>query len=396
MRIAESAKNIVQEVYYNRPLNISNGVLRFLCAPLYISWKIRNRITPTPSISQTIKGNAKDPDILVVVLGLNLVGGSDKSILNYVEELERRGKKVRVEIRQQLSRRGKQLLKSQRKDMVIIVNGLKSFLQDSKLSSIGCNSKGWFIYLHECKVIYNSRIYEKRQNLHKKLTTLFPKHNLLVASQKQGEFYEQSFNLSPNPPKAVYNFIKPTNLAKPIRQCNAIQFPSDQIHIIMVGSLQERKGTSFFSQVADFAKLHEKNWEFYWVGDGSHTHNLYLSPQVHWLGHRPPEEVQYIIAQSSIFFLSSTSECFPLTICEALLAKKPCVAFKDGVGAYYELKNFREVVLFDSYKIASAIKAIERAIALKSFDPTGKLQNHLTELLSPENYITRMNNIIGI
>ncbi len=396
MNLKEAAKDIVQEVYYNRPLNISNGVLRFLCSPLYIAWKLRNRIITPPSLPASIQGTAKDPDILVVVLGLNLVGGSDKSILNYVEELEKQGKKVRLEIRQQLSRRGKQLLKSPRKDMVIIVNGLKSFLQDSKLSSIGCHSKDWFIYLHECKVIYNNRIYEKRQNLHKKLTTLFPRHNLLVASQKQGEFYEQSFNLSPNPPKAVYNFIKPTNLAKPIRQCSTIQFPSDQIHIIMVGSLQERKGPSFFSKVADFAKSQETNWNFYWLGNGSHTHNLYLSPQVHWLGHRPPEEVQYIIAQSSIFFLSSTSECFPLTICEALLAKKPCVAFKDGVGAYYELKDFAEITLFDSYEVDCAMRAIEKAITLEDFDPTGKLQKHLTELLSPENYITRMNNIIGI
>ncbi len=402
------------KLYKNDTVSLFVWTLKIIFLPVLILRRMRRKIITNKGRIKLFNAKETDqPEVLIILLDINLNVGSDKSILNYAEALSETHKKVRIETGQKISPTGIKLLKNRPENMIIIVNGLKSFIKDKRLSEIGIHKNNWFIYLHECKVIYQNNIFNRDQALHEKLLLLFPRHNLLTVSEQQSQFYSTMFQIKQTNIKTIYNFIKPTennitsnaNKEFPntlryhhqLKQYENLDFDPQKTHIIMVGSCQPRKGVSFFSKVAEESLRQGKPWQFHWVGVESRIPpNLYFSKYVNWISRKPSNEVQEILQQSDIFFLSSISESFPLTICEALFKKKPCIAFKDGIGAYEELKNFKEVIFYDHYVVDHAIKAIERSLTLESFDETEELLKHLEKLLSPEEFIVRMDNIIGI
>ncbi len=414
--LKNKSKNLILALYTpNYHISFFVLLLQLICLPLYLLWQLKRfmRSRKTTVRQFNLKREQK-PDIVIILLNVDLNVGSDKSILNYLAILQQKGKKIWLETGQKISSKGTRLLKKTPANTIVFINGLKSFIQDHRLSSIGIEKSGWFIYLHECKVIYTNKILNLNPTLHTKLLKLFPNQTLLTVSEQQSQFYATTFNIESNKIKTVYNFIKPTE-AKPLakntrekisqmiqyndqlKQYETLAFDSEKIHIIMVGSCQPRKGVSFFSRVADEAHRLHKPWQFHWVGIPKNIpQNLYFSQHVNWISRKTSEEVQLLLKKVNLFFLSSISESFPLTICEALFAQIPCVAYKNGIGAYYELHRFDEVVLFPYYAVDQAIEAIEQAITLPSFDKTGKLQNHLKQLLSPEKFIERMHQVLNI
>lgn len=138
-----------------------------------------------------------------------------------------------------------------------------------------------------------------------------------------------------------------------------VRFDEDRINILMVGSINHRKGAELYSQVADLAERQAMRWRFHWVGAISTMNPIYLSRNVVWHGWRwsPGEFIQ----SCDVFFLSSIDDPFPLAFAEAMQDGKRCVAY-EGTGAAEAIDGLPACSVFRSYEPESAFEAIQAAL----------------------------------
>ena len=113
------------------------------------------------------------------------------------------------------------------------------------------------------------------------------------------------------------------------------QFEEGRVHIVMVGTVEPRKGVELFSKVADLAHEKQLPWEFHWLGGVGSQSKMYQSPNVRW--HGWAGNTQSYLARASLFFLSSEDDPCPLAALEGLLQGLPCVAYvKTGTAEVVE------------------------------------------------------------
>ena len=235
----------------------------------------------------------------------------------------------------------------------IVVNGISAirFFETILLCLL---RKDIIVYLHETEYCMNT--FEKGYKIQYLFLKLIMKRNKIACvSQKQQKYFEKVFkskysyviynNINQNEDKRIYNKTHKSNL-------------NSDINIIMVGSLQHRKGVTFFSQIADYAEKQGEKWKFHWIGGGSKK-SLYLSKNVQWLGLK--KNVYDYLERMDLFFLSSIDDPFPLACLEALLQYKKCVVYKN-TGTAEIINNIKGCCVYKNYNVKEAFESIQQAL----------------------------------
>lgn len=205
------------------------------------------------------------------------------------------------------------------------------------------------IYLHESEYAIN--VFKKQSSIRFSLFKYAVKrHKIACISTVQQSFLRTEFGEINT--ALVYNTIPFIQKIKPLEGI---------VNIVMVGYLMERKGVSFYSELADYAKNKDKNWAFYWIGGNEgNNKSLYFSKNVNWLGVQ--SNPHYYYEKMDLLFLSSIDEPMGLVCTEALMHHKKCVVFKNTGFAEF-IKDIEGCSIYDQYSIESAFIAIEKSIS---------------------------------
>lgn len=127
---------------------------------------------------------------------------------------------------------------------IVIINSLSTLLQDgSELLLELLASKKVFLYLHETEYVIDYSI-----NTHSHKMSIFwralPYIGILCSTQRQQAFYQ---NLGLDKSAVIYNSLRFSSAYSWGRQ----RCVSSEIRVIMIGSIQMRKGPALFDQVAN-------------------------------------------------------------------------------------------------------------------------------------------------
>lgn len=136
-----------------------------------------------------------------------------------------------------------------------------------------------------------------------------------------------------------------------LRDIEAVEVKIKKKQVIGVGRLSYEKG---FDRLIDaFSRIHGHNeWKLVLVGSGplrqqleKQAAELGIADRIDFLGAR--KDVDYLLAESSIFVIPSRCEGFPNALCEAMASPLPCIAF-DSISASDLIENrVNGVVLHD-------------------------------------------------
>lgn len=258
-----------------------------------------------------------------------------------------------------------------------IVNSLSSFSSWSIIFFllIKNNTK---IYLHETQFTFD--MFSKKNRLkYLFVKKILKTHHILCVSKQQENYLQKKFGS-----------VKTTVVYECIEENSENLQLSDGLNILMVGTIQKRKGTSFFSELADYSKSNRRNWNFHWAGSGNSS-GLYLSDNVNFLGHQ--SDVKGLIRKSDIFFLSSIDDPFPLSCLEAISEYKKVIVYKDtGIAEIVDGLNGCDV--YQKYDVESAYNAIEKVLDEKVDRESMKKINQ--SISSVESFSDRIDKIMDI
>lgn len=140
--------------------------------------------------------------------------------------------------------------------------------------------------------------------------------------------------------------------------------PREKI-ILNVGRLVPEKGQQYLLQA--FARLQGDDWKLVILGDGplrdnleTQIINLNLSDKVEMPG--ATKDIDYWLAKSSIFVLSSISEGFPNVLIEAMSAGLPCISFDCDAGPRDIINDNVNGILIETYNTDLLSISIENLI----------------------------------
>ncbi|XHR26761.1 MAG: glycosyltransferase [Chthoniobacteraceae bacterium] len=228
----------------------------------------------------------------------------------------------------------------------ILINGLGAFMRWEGI--VACLlRKDILIYLHDTEYMIDAfaRDFPWKFLLFRLIIRRNP---VLCVSRQMQEYYRTELG---------------ARQVHVIREALAISakpnFEAGYCHIVMVGSMDERKGVKFFSAVAEEASAQRLPWKFHWVGGvASQTLGL-LAERVRWWGW---QEAPYeFVSKADLFFLSSLDDPLPLACLEAMAQGKRCVVYRK-TGIAEMITGIRGCAVYDDYSVASAIHAINQVI----------------------------------
>ena len=257
----------------------------------------------------------------------------------------------------------------------VIINGLRTFVNPTVIL-FALLKKGIFIYLHETSWAFENNYINKYKIRTYFLKKILKKQQILCVSKKQEEYIQNHFSAYNT--QVIYECIK---------TIDDVEMSPEHINILMVASLQRRKGVDSFSKLADYAKEKE-NWQFYWIGEKIED-NLYLSPNVNWVGYR--NDVATYLKKCNVFFLSSIDDPFPITCLEALYNLKKCVVY-ENVGTAEIISDIKGCAVYNEYDIESMYKAIEKVLS-EDLD-LDKVYEIYVKISSVEAFSSRLDNIL--
>lgn len=182
---------------------------------------------------------------------------------------------------------------------------------------------GWEHNHHHGNNRYANKIIESCKNL----------DYFVLVSKDLANFYKERVK-----PKCVYipNLVSKADITSDLKSTN----------LVSVGRLSKEKG---FSDLIDvFALIHMAypDWKLNIIGDGeekekiiSKIHKYGLDDSVIMHGFLDKEKVGKILADSSIYLMSSYTESFGIVLLEAFSYGVPCVAFDSAEGANEIISN---------------------------------------------------------
>ena len=132
--------------------------------------------------------------------------------------------------------------------------------------------------------------------------------------------------------------------------------------VVSLGRLAYEKGVDRL--IDAFSRISEhKEWRLVLIGDGperksleDQAENLGIKDRVDFLGGR--NDVDSLLAQSSIFVIPSRCEGFPNALCEAMASPLPCISF-DSISASDLIENRVNGVVVPDGDIDGLAKEIE-------------------------------------
>lgn len=297
-------------------------------------------------------------------------GGDWRSIYFFAKHMEARGESVAM-VHIGGKRGFRQMLAAAVYAPRLLVNGL-STLERWSVLLICLFRKDVRIYLHETDYVLDQ--FQRQSSLRYLLLARILRRNPVLCVSKQAEtHYQERFG-------SIRTHV--------VYECPGEVEPSvldpEKQHIVMVGSINERKGVELFSHVADLAAEAHPEWQFHWIGSRATMNDLYQSPKVAWHGWQwNPRD---IVRQCDLFFLSSIDDPCPLAALEALHMGKRCVAYKK-TGTAELIEGIPGCCIFEIYCEKVVIERIRLALMTSQSEPEST-QNLLINQTKPEAFAT--------
>ena len=294
--------------------------------------------------------------LVIVGYDFHTEGGAWRSIYRYFRFGEARGDKVMLlnRLRPMTFRR---LICALLWSPKILFNGLEGFSRWEVI--VACLlRKDVLIYLHDTDYMI-SRFARSHPFKFLFMKRILSRNPILVVSTQMETYYRRDLGV-----RQCYVVREAVSLpARP-------DFDSAQQHIVMVGSLDERKGVGLFSEVAKLAREQGRNWRFHWVGALASQSLGDLSADVRWWGWQDsPTE---FIRKAEVFFLSSIDDPLPLACLEAISLGKRCLVYR-GTGIAELVDGVRGCAVMEQYSADDAYQCLE-SILRQETDSTKLLE----------------------
>lgn len=301
--------------------------------------------------------------VTILVSSLFTEGGDWRSIYFFARQLETRGEAVAM-----VHVGGKRGIRQMCAATVfaprLLVNGLGTLARWQVLM-ICLWRKSVRIYLHETGYALDQ--FQRESPLRYRLLAKILRRNPILCVSKQAEdHYRDRFGSTQT--HVVYECpgeVEPPSV-DPAKK-----------HIVMVGSINERKGVELFSRVADLASDSHPDWQFHWIGNKATLQPIYQSTNVTWHGWQwNPRD---LVARCDLFFLSSVDDPCPLSALEAGSMGKRMVAYrKTGIAEIIE--GVAGCHVYADYTPQCAFIGLEDAIgnAASNPDEIGRTIGHVS------------------
>ncbi|MER6219832.1 glycosyltransferase family 4 protein [Streptomyces sp900105755] len=241
---------------------------------------------------------------------------------------------------------------------VVLINSLAPFwrspLANELTEALVALGRSVVVYAHETEYVMN---FEGEQHAlrHAEMVKVLPKVKVLCVSTAQADMFRQ---LGVSDPVVVYNTV-PQDTHRTL----ARRTPGERPRIVMVGSMQDRKGLDLFSRVAELAYTQGLPWEFAWIGHKTWriSSSTLLSDRVEWMGALSRDRVREELAASDVFFLSSMDDPMPLSVVEAVQQRLRTVTYH-RVGSREVLEGVPGYRSFAEYTPAAALDALRQVL----------------------------------
>ncbi|GLZ76148.1 hypothetical protein Afil01_09550 [Actinorhabdospora filicis] len=235
------------------------------------------------------------------------------------------------------------------------------------------------VYAHETAYVYAHEA-ATRGERHELLERLMPRLRLLCVSRAQADFYR---GLGAVDPLVVYNTVPDDD-----RPPHASAGVGERPRVVMVGSVQDRKGADLFSRVAERAHLDGLPWDFAWYGQRSARlgANAMLSPLVDWRGALPRRRVREELAAADVLLLPSLDDPMPLAVVEAVQQRLRIVTY-DKIGSREILGGVRGYRAFGEYTPGAALDAVA---AVLDDEVDAGAYAEIADLFAPARFAERM------
>ncbi|MGW0826176.1 glycosyltransferase family 4 protein [Streptomyces sp. NPDC002845] len=238
---------------------------------------------------------------------------------------------------------------------VVLVNSLAPFwrspIANELTEELLASGRPVALYAHETEYVMNFEG-EHHTLRHKEMLALLPKLKVLCVSTAQADMFRQHGVVDPI---VVYNTV-PQDKHRPL----ARRTPGERPRIVMVGSMQDRKGLDLFSRVAELAHTQGLPWRFAWIGHRTWRigKSTLLSDRVEWMGTLSRDRVREELAASDVFFLSSVDDPMPLSVVEAVQQRLRTVTYHrvgsrevlDGVPGYRSFAEYTPEAALDALR----------------------------------------------
>jgi glycosyltransferase involved in cell wall biosynthesis len=241
------------------------------------------------------------------------------------------------------------------------------------------------VYVHVTGYIFEKEATEHAAR-HEGLLELLPRLRLLCVSQAQADYYRKQGAVDP---VVVYNTVPRDPGVRRARP-----EVSAEPHIVMVGTVQDRKGADLFSRVAERAALLGLPWRFSWLGHrmGAMSDRTLLSRHVDWRGALPRKRIREELAEADVLFLSSEDDPMPLAAVEAVQQRLRVVSHH-GIGTHEILCGVRGYRGFSEYTPEAALTALGDVLG-DEVDETG--YTGIQELFDITRFGERMDLALGL
>ncbi|MEU3730465.1 glycosyltransferase family 4 protein [Streptomyces sp. NPDC033538] len=241
---------------------------------------------------------------------------------------------------------------------VVLVNSLaplwRSAIGNELVGELASDSRRVFLYAHETEHVM---AYEaEHQTLrHKEMLRLLPRLSVLCVSSAQADMFRA---LGVTDPVVVYNTVP-----QDTHRVRARVAPDARPRIVMVGSMQDRKGLDIFSRVAELASAEGLPWRFAWIGHRTPriASSTLVSDRVTWMGSLSRARVREELAASDVFFLSSVDDPMPLSVVEAVQQRLRVVTYR-RVGSHEVLDGVPGYRSFADYTPRAALEALRAVL----------------------------------
>ncbi len=282
---------------------------------------------------------------MVIGYDFHSEGGAWRSIYRFFRQVEADGQPVMLLDR---NKQGtfRQLLAVVCFSPKILFNGLGTFYRWEGIFACLLR-KDILIYLHD--TAYMVEGYARRHPWKFRLFRLMLKRNIILCvSEQMQTYYRNEFGVTRS--QVIHEAV-----ALPASP----DFDPNFRHIVMVGSVDERKGVKLFSAVAESAEKQGLPWKFHWIGALASQSLGALSRNVRWWGWQDtPLE---FVKQADSFFLSSVDDPLPLACLEALALGKRCVVYR-RTGIAELIDGIRGCAVYENYSAADALQALEKIL----------------------------------
>ena len=313
----------------------------------------------------------------LVIIGYDFhsEGGAWRSIYRYFRSAESRGENVMlIDRRKQGTFR--QLLIALLFSPRILINGMGAFHRwEGILACIF--RRDILIYLHDTAWMVET--YERSHPWKARFFRgIVRYHPVLCVSEQMRSFFKSA--LGSHNTHVVYEAA-----ALP----ETPDFSPDFRHIVMVGSIDERKGVSLFSQVASMAEGETLPWKFHWIGALASQSLGGLSSSVRWWGWQ--DSPLEFIRKADVFLLSSVDDPLPLACLEALALGKRCVVYR-RTGISELINQVPGCAVYEVHSAGDCMQALKRALSEEQ--DREQLQNIVKKKASVDSLTEKINSLL--